>query len=494
MEITTKSKTKKVDVGCFWVQIKDENDQPKGIKIDHKKYIEFLRFNGFRRYDLEKEYFFIQIINNVIEQVQIPFIQDFVLKYVEYYENPEKTINELVLSKFYSSPGTYFHDKKFSLLMPEPNLVLNKDEKETCYIYYRNGFVECSPNGYELRKYNHLKKFIFKNQIINRDFIKGSHEGNFRKFCEYISEPDTEQPKGRFESLQTLIGYLCHSYYDTKMKAVCLTDSTISDSDEGRTGKTLIGKALAKIKNTCEISGKSFSTENKFRYSELEISTQITFLNDLRKDFVFELIYNDISEGLTVEKKNKQSFTHQTKMIVSANSTLKISGASGKDRIIEFELTNHYSEKYSPKDDFNEWFFSDWNENEWGLFDNFMMNCICKYLKHGIIEPVQINLDRRKLIEHTHPDFYEWMEDQLSEKKIQPYSRYNKKEIYEDFLGQYPSHRNNSRSKLNNQTNFIKCLKSFIELHSDFDKECKECKSNGLYFIELMPSNNQLKF
>jgi hypothetical protein len=269
------------------------------------------------------------------------------------------------------------------------------------------------------------------------------------------------------------------------MKAVCLTDSTISESDEGRTGKTLIGKALAKIKNVCEISGKSFNPENKFRYSEAEISTQVTFLNDLKKDFNFEMLYNDISEGITVEQKNKQSFPLRTKMIVSANSTLKISGASGKDRIIEFELTSHYSDKHTPQDDFKEWFFTEWNQTEWGYFDNFMMECISKYLHDGIIEPVQINLNRRKLIDHTNPDFYDWMEEQVQDKNIVPYERYEKKKLHELFLDSHPEYKANLRSKLRNLKHFSKLLKVYAELSLDFGNVCNEDKSNGVYYIEF---------
>lgn len=481
----------------FWIYITDDKTKEvKFISIDHKKFIDFLKQNGFQRFDMPNHFIFVWIVNNVIDQVQIPFIQDFILKYVQNFdENAVDNFQkwkEQILYKFYASPGTYFTEKKFSLLTPEL-IELNTDNKTTCFIYYKNGFVECTANGYDLKPYSQLKKQIFKNQIINRDFIKGISTGNFSKFCFYISEPNHENPKGRFESLKTLIGYLAHSYYDTKMKAVCLTDSTISESDEGRTGKTLIGKALAKIKNVCEISGKSFNPENKFRYSEAEISTQVTFLNDLKKDFNFEMLYNDISEGITVEQKNKQSFPLRTKMIVSANSTLKISGASGKDRIIEFELTGHYSDKHTPQDDFKEWFFSDWDKTGWSQFDNFMMECISKYLNDGIIEPVQINLNRRKLIDHTNPDFYDWMEEQVQDKNIVPYERYEKKQLHEKFLDIHPEYRANLRSKLRNLKHFSKLLKVYADLSPDFGNVCHEDKSNGVYYIEFTAPETNTK-
>ena len=109
----------------------------------------------------------------------------------------------------------------------------------------------------------------------------------FSKFVFNISGQNDK----RFESLKTLIGYLLHGFFETKMKAVNLTDSTISENAEGRSGKTLLGRAIALIKMVCEISGKDFDPTNKHKYSSVNLDTQIVFLNDLRKRFDFETLF-----------------------------------------------------------------------------------------------------------------------------------------------------------------------------------------------------------
>ena len=81
----TKSEPKEID--RFWIyEFADGTKEVKSVKIDHKKYIDFLRQKGFRRYDLDNDYFFVRILNNVIDQVQIPYMQDFILRYIQNFE------------------------------------------------------------------------------------------------------------------------------------------------------------------------------------------------------------------------------------------------------------------------------------------------------------------------------------------------------------------------------------------------------------------------
>ena len=220
-----------------------------------------------------------------------------------------------------------------------------------------------------------------------------------------------ERISPRYESLVTIIGYLLHSHFSGKLKATIFTDSKISDMPSGRTGKTLLGQALAYIKKYTEINAKDFDPANKHKYQEANLDTQIIHLNDVKKNFDIESLFNDITEGIVVDKKNVKPFKVKTKLMISANKTIRIEGASAKDRVIEFEFADHYNEKFSPEDEFGHWFFRDWSEAEWMKFYNFFLFCICSYLKKGIIVASPVNLNRRKLLENTSQEFVEFMDD-----------------------------------------------------------------------------------
>lgn len=452
-------------------------------RIDHHKFIQFLRFFGFRRFDINHEYIFIKIKSRIIEEVSITQIQDEVIEYIKTIDqkilNDDGITRDELLSKFYTSPGIFFTDKKLSMLGVEKNLTFNTDTKENSFIYYKNGCVKCYVGGFELLPYNELDGFVFRNQIKDREFEICSPDGMFRKFVFNISGKSNE----RFISLQTMIGYLLHSFYETKLKAVNLTDSSISDNAEGRTGKTLLGRAISYMKNVCEISGKDFDPSNKHKYSSAKIDTQIVFLNDLQKRFNFENLFNDISDAITIDRKNMQPFPIRAKMLIAANDTFKIEGASAKDRVLEFELADHYNADFSPEDEFGVWFFRDWDRNEWLKFDNFMIECLSLYHEHGVIEATPINLNKRKQIQHTNPDMVEFLDEKIKRGELKSGTEYDKNLLHTEFLEEYPEYKEEKWLKRN--ANFTKYLKTYASYSSQLNGAIHERRSNGKSLIRF---------
>jgi hypothetical protein len=465
----------------FWFSERINRQGELKWRINHLKFIYYLRHTGFRRFDINDDYIFIQIKDHIIEEIPIHRIQDDLFRYLNSIieEDLEGVTKEELMSIFITSPAIFFNDKKLSTLGVEPNLQFVTDNKEYGSIFYKNGFVKCSSTGYKLHEYQELEGHIFKNQIKNREFKKGEANGMFYTFVFNISGKN----EGRFLSLQTLIGYLLHSFYETKMKAVNLTDSTISDNAEGRSGKTLLGRAISLIKNVSEISGKDFEPTNKHKYATVNLDTQVVFLNDLRKHFDFETLFNDISDAITVDRKNLQPFIIRAKMLISSNDTFRIEGASAKDRVVEFELADHYNANYSPEDEFKCWFFRDWDAEEWLKFDNFMCGCLTSYLKNGILEPEQINLDKRKLISETNSDFVAFMNDKVSSQEIRFNMDYDKTLLHEEFLDDYPEYRMDNWLKKTG--NFTRYLKAYSKYSTDLKSTIKERRSNSRSFIQF---------
>ena len=64
-------------------------------------------------------------------------------------------------------------------------------------------------------------------------------------------------------------------------------------------------------KTYVEMNGKNFDFTDKFRYQECGLDTKLVHINDARKNFDFELLFNDISEGIKAEKKG-QKLEHRT--------------------------------------------------------------------------------------------------------------------------------------------------------------------------------------
>ena len=480
----------------FWYLEKDkDSDEVKHWKINHKQFIDFLRLLGFRRYDLNKDFFFVKVVDNVIEEVPLNQIQDALLKTIEEVEKNKwkhKISKNVLLTKIHSSNTILFGRNKLSLLGQIEDLSFAQDTKDEACIFYRNGYVKCSATGYTLKDYKGLDGYIFRNQIIERDFIKSDGKGDFYQFTRNISIPKTKdgnrlENDQRWLAFKTHIGYLMHSFFDTRLAAVNITDSTVSNSDEGRTGKSLTGVAISKIKSTCEIFGKEFDHTSPHKYSRANLGTQVVFHNDAKKNLAIETLFNVITDGIEVNGKYEKPFVIKAKYLITSNSPLPTEGDSSKDRVYEFELTDHYSLYHRPEDDFGRRFFSDWDAEEWSNFDNFMMQCICDYLREGVIPPKEINLSERKAIEYTNADFVEFMKSS----KIVAGKEYNKKELHEAFLNSYDEYKNDKY--LSRQSNFTRYLKSYANYSEDLKGKIKERRGDGKDFITFGVQINQTK-
>ena len=88
----------------------------------------------------------VKVEYNIIEQAKTNSIQDAVFNYLETLpETLEHGIKkEMLIEKFNKSPETYFSKKRYSLLRPAKEYRFVSDTKENSYVFYKNGFVQCS--------------------------------------------------------------------------------------------------------------------------------------------------------------------------------------------------------------------------------------------------------------------------------------------------------------------------------------------------------------
>jgi len=476
----------KNNIKFYSVQVKtdSEGNVKSEIRIRYKEFIDLLYSFGFRRYDIEKASIYIRIENNVVTEYSITQIQDYFLNYIK--SLPEKLEDNVrrdsLLEKFYSNPSNYFCERKLNLLMCNETLQFNADTRDAVFLYFQNGYVKVTKEGYDLYDYASLNKCIWANQILSRNFEKtefiDSQKAEFSKFCFNVANKNVE----RYHSLMSIIGYNLHTYFDTKLKASIFTDSKICETPSGRTGKTLFCKALGKIKNYCEINGKDFDPTYRHKYQEADIDTQIVCLNDVKSPFDFELLYNDITEYLPVQRKNQQPFRIKAKLLITTNKTIQTAGDSSKDRCIEFEFSEHYSSSYSPENEFGHRFFTEWTKSEWNLFDNFLMSCISFYFQGGLIEPKPINLNRRKLIEQTSPELVEFFDRCLENRYLEFGKEYPKGDVHKYFKEMYEV--TNERHLYSDNRIFYKHLKAYCEL-SEQNLDYRERVSNSVRWFSI---------
>ena len=492
----------KPDFVPFYDIVWDSNDTNKvrKVKINLFKLVGLLKKMGFRRYDVGGQSHIIRIVDNVVEECKQKDVIDVFEAYIlSFPENlPDGVMRDMLIAKIYSGLSTFFSPQILDRLVNEKPIEFNRHTKEAAFFYYQNGYVKVTSEKIELLPYNSLDKLIWKSQVLKRNFklmqAEDFNQGNYAKFVNNISDnyfnEKSKQPNNpsRFKAFKTITGYLLHSYYIGKLKAVILTDSRISEEASGRSGKTLFMKSLGHILNVDEnassfheLNGKDFDLNDRFKYQGLKLDTKLVHINDVKKHFDFKRLFNDITEGISCQQKNMKPFKVLAKMAISTNLTIRIHGDSAKDRSIEFEMADYYGAEFSPEDEFQQWFFRDWDAKEWGRFDNFLLSCVQEYLKYGVLQPGTINLLTRKLQEETCIEFLKFMED-LAPKSKQEFDRSNLhhrfKELNPDF------------SKLSRRR-FTDWLRIYGKFHVDIE-DFEERRSNGVDYIKYIKKEQAL--
>ncbi|GIK23063.1 MAG: hypothetical protein BroJett005_24770 [Ignavibacteriota bacterium] len=415
----------------FWFR---ENEKLKISRIRFKK---FLESEGFCKYKIESNHLFVRIENNIVEEIDGIDVKEFVMNYLERMatEEFEGTNRNEIIDALIKSANQLFTQQFLEFLITR-NIEFNKDTFGKGYFYFKNGFVEVSRCSIEFYSYKKLNKCIWRKQIIDRNYIHSEKRSVFEDFLFNVCRNEVK----RYEALKSGIGYLLHTYKDPSFaKAVVFIDEKLSDGAFGRSGKGLAIKSISQVRNVVIEDGRNFNPSKNFAFQRVKADTNIVGFEDIREKFPFERLFSIITDGITIERKNKDevhlSYEESPKVVISTNFSISGVDDSTLDRQFIIEFSDYYNKSHRPVDDFGKPFFGNWNEDEWSDFDNFMIGCLQLYLRKGLVAYEYVNLEKKKLIDETCQEFIEFAE--ANEGGIETGKEYEKKELYESFKKEY---------------------------------------------------------
>lgn len=402
------------------------------VSINKFDILRFWESRGYRKLILKNgNYQLIKISrNSIVEPIEEFRLIDEIRDYLEANEpHFDKVLNEF-LKKDYVSRGIVNSLKSMTISFSYGSL-------DEAILFYKNGVLKITKEKFELVPYEKYKGFIWKKQILDRDFINSDDFKNaeFSQFMFHLSGKD----KDRFESLRSITGFLCHSYKDPSLNpAIVLIDEDIDlDSQEanGGKGKSLFARGLGNIIPMYFKEGKNIS--KSFPFSGFESHHRLMFYDDVKKDFEFESLFSIMTGDFNVEKKYKNeeiiAFSESPKVLISSNYMLKgVKGFSTDRRKVEFEISGYYGKHKTPVQEFGHLLFDDWNKEEWSKFDSLMVFCIKEFLSKGIVTPKSINLEENKLKFETHSKFVEFMDEKLKSKLS-----FIRKDLFDEFKNRY---------------------------------------------------------
>lgn len=431
------------------------------IRIVHILFKQFLEDSGFYKFCPEggKNYVFVKVTNNLVDHTSEKEIKDFILTYL-------LELDDIGVYNYFAD-NTRFFKEEFLSMLSTIDIYFIEDSKDSSYLYYKNCAVKIGKSEIKPIDYLDLGGYVWKDHVIDRNFniCDVTDNCDFRKFISNINCSD----KNRITSMESTLGFLMHGYKNLSFcPAVILNDEVISDNPEGGTGKGLLMNALAKMKKLVVIDGKSFAFERSFAYQLVSADTQILCFDDVKKHFDFERLFSVVTEGLTLEKKNKDAikipFSKSPKITITTNYAIKGAGNSFARRKWELELHQYYSKNFTPLDEFGKLMFGDWSDADWCEFDNYMVGCLKNYLGTGLVKSKFVNLKIRQLSAETCHEFIDWCglisDGQDRTVLVEVGVKLYKNELYYNFIEEYPDYGPRGRMTLS-RTKFYKWLSSF---------------------------------
>ena len=404
---------------CFWYMNK------KGeVFIKQNELYKLLEAKGFYNTTLYGAKILVRIVDNIINKVESADIRnavmnEFMADLPEFLNGFDKAILE---EKLRQGIGQYLSEPKIETLK-QVKLNFYRDKAGTTALFFKNGFVEITGSGFTLKPYSELNGYIWRDSIIDHEIdITENINNDICKYQQFLrnvcTNPDTMFfDSARHKALLTVHGYLLHRYNDPAYpKAVIFSDGNLEEESNGRTGKSLICKAIGKIRKIRDVKGRRANLDSQFALQNITIDTELIVFDDIKKNFNFELFFGDIIDGYTIEYKKIHSFqfSRETnpKTIITTNYSVKGTGASHNGRKYEIELLPYYNDNFTPAQDLGGKFF-EWSKEQWNNFYCFMFTCSQQYHKAGdkMLEYNSDTLELKKLQVEIGQDFIDFADN-----------------------------------------------------------------------------------
>lgn len=508
-------------------QRKDENGEPLlKYHLKYNEFIDFLANAGFYRLPLKDGFYqFIHYNDNICKPVSGLHMKDYVFDWLEdRYSKESDYAYKRVLEMMRRGAKSYFIPQVLEGL-PYKTIQFKRDTADEAFFYFKNCFVKVTEKSISTHHYKELQGAIWGSSIIDKEFtLNGSIDYTLENgtdkdademlkcewyyFLRCVSHNPNNSPVNlsdeamklhnrevfqKYKSMTTALGYLLHGFKTPSMaKAIIAVDHKDGEKGEqnGGTGKSIVGNyALKAMKKVTQISGKEYKDENQWRFEPVTIDTQILFFNDVRYNFNFESIFELITDDMVINRRNIGylyiPFSESPKIYLTTNFVLKGEGSSFKRRIHIIEFDDFFNENHSPYDEFGHNLFTDWDNDQWQRFFNFMLQAVQWYMRDGLIDFPGANYETRKLKAECPIEFIDWMDSD----RIPRNQRIEKKYLMEEWA------KSSAPLGLNKCTSnqFSKWVKKYCQnkgLNLNPQKKGARDTSNGVEYYTL--GNNKI--
>ena len=465
--------------------------------VDVNEVVNFLKFFGFG--ELNRSEFIRRRNDNILEITDVKKVSKFIFNYFKrtnskYYDDKSKfgvvrkkemdeegneyeilfskddVIRSIIHYKWFSKKDVIylheFEDEKKNVNEGEGYLYtpIFRDSKDEVYTFFKNGVVKTTKDESTLIDFDtitggYICDSSIRDQIDNIIIDKSEDKGLFEIFVEKAMSYKDDNGKWKldedeYESFRTIYGYMLSNYTnsgDTPAPLFVDRDSN-GDKAEGGNGKSLVLKSIKEWKMTTAINGKNISEKDKFLFSGVNLDTQFVFLDDVEKDFNFNILYNLTTGDFEIERKFKDRVVinqhNKPKIALSTNYILSDTGWSTQRRQYVLEFGSFWHDYTKNQGHQVEYFFGgkrlfdDFDEKDWRQFFNFGFKCIQEFLFKGVIVNKHQNYKHKQLISQiegvgVNDGVVDWIVDYIVRNQNELTNRLTgmkQSVIYDDFI------------------------------------------------------------
>ena len=509
----------------LWTVTTNENNGRVSVTLNTYEALKFLEQAGFNRIhtaDLAPgEYNFIHIEDGIAHTSSAVQIREFFWTYIQL-----TTKDEVVRNHFSARLSNDLSaDKLERLERIDDNFDDFRPYQQL--MYFSNGMLTITPQGIKVDKV--IGGPVWEHKVIKHPFERvgiierieadpqtgglkvvptpmGEQCDFFRFLC-YTSDfwhhkggPQTPQEQLEYNqhllNKITAIGFLLSDYkYQTELKAVIAMDGELSDvgQSNGRTGKSLIGKALSYMMEQTTIDGRNTKNDDDFLFTRITQRTRNVFIDDVAVNFSFEKFYMAVTGDLNVNVKGGGRFSipneKSPKIYITTNHAINGSQTrSSQERIIYMSFSNYFNDMRHPIDVFGHQFFADWDDAQWNLFYNFMVECCFLYMTsmqqgwarpgQGALMPPMHDIMLRTLRQQMSESIYQWAEVYFDPSGNILNSKIARGEMFSDFKSHFPDQRSGiSQANFKTKLCFYCQFKGYHFNPSKLNKEGKSFRS-----------------
>jgi hypothetical protein len=354
--------------GVFWFEEEDS------IKISREGVYRIASALGFHVYEEEP----VRVIDYKVKKVTNREVYDAVKNYIREEDERERERIYNAYESFLQQSGKFTVDRL--PILEEEKII--KDDRRTCFKFYKNGFLAITAEGFELFSYDTIHGLVWEDSIRERNFVNGT-SGLFIDFL--VKAIDFEKYS---EHYKKLIGWLSHEYKDeTTGYIIALTEQCPDPKQGGGSGKNLFCNLFKNTTSYTSINGAQVK-----KYDEAFLQSwngeKLFCISDPKKDFDWAFLKEFATGAGNLKKLFKNVKTLQThqlpKMLVATNFSYEISDGGLKRRIVGVEFTDFFTRVGGVDRYYGKYFPDDWTPEDWAGYDTLIATSVQEWLAAGL--------------------------------------------------------------------------------------------------------------